>query len=138
MKESDFWTLIHRAWPQVHAVRIENAATFGTPDVNCCYRGNEFWLELKVEQGGKVIIRPTQLAWLAKRVTVGGAVFIFTANYREQQCSLYYASHIFKQGILTSISGQTKINLQAMEALITAPLNKQGLMETLEKIMCLF
>ena len=60
MKESQFWALVKGKLPG-HVERVENALTRGTPDVNMCVEGTEFWLELKVlDTKGQCELRPEQ------------------------------------------------------------------------------
>lgn len=63
-----------------HAMRVENPALPGTPDVNWAGDGAEGWLEIKYvhrypPKGGTVQVRdfsPQQRVWLTKRRRVGG------------------------------------------------------------------
>jgi len=57
-------------------VRIENRSLPGVPDVNGCYNGIEFWLELKVIKGNSLQLSKFQKAWIYERTRVGGKVFV--------------------------------------------------------------
>lgn len=71
-----------RAWDKigVDMTRIENSVGSGTPDVNCCYNGEEFWVELKVAKSHKVDIKPSQVAWAKRRVEHDGAVYLLVKD----------------------------------------------------------
>lgn len=58
--------------PDIHLQRIENSVGNGVPDTNGCWRGREFWIELKVARGLKVELTPLQAAWLRTRALAGG------------------------------------------------------------------
>ncbi len=89
--EQAFWKLIKPHLPG-DIERIENIASVGTPDVNMCHKGREYWLELKVDDKdpipvdsriGSTIdlsswrkVKPTQLLWHKKRTSHGGAVLL--------------------------------------------------------------
>ena len=73
MTERDLYRAIKEALPEPHWTRIENGAGVGEPDINCCYRGIEFWLELKI---GPPKLRPAQYAWSMRRAKQGGRVYI--------------------------------------------------------------
>jgi Holliday junction resolvase len=86
--EKNFWSVVKNAMerdlPGVHLQRIETGMTGrGIPDVNACYRGVEAWLELKVVEGRRVLLRPEQVAWHAKRAAVGGNNFIIARDKRD-------------------------------------------------------
>ena len=55
-----------------HPQRIESSSTgWGIPDVNCAYKGTEFWAELKIIRGGKIKFEKGQPGWLHKRWKAG-------------------------------------------------------------------
>jgi hypothetical protein len=60
--------------------RIEATTGRGIPDLNVCYQGKEFWVELKVAQrlSGvyRVYMRKEQVAWGIRRAQHGGSVFV--------------------------------------------------------------
>jgi hypothetical protein len=60
--------------------RVENVCEAGTPDVEGCYEGNGFWIELKGEDRPKRAetpvrfpVRPQQVNWHRKRRRAGGS-----------------------------------------------------------------
>ena len=87
MKESQFWALV-KGKLLGDVERVENALTRGTPDVNGCYEGHEYWLELKVlDAKNKCELRPEQYLWHRKRQEHGGRVFVLARN--EEVIKLY-------------------------------------------------
>jgi len=48
----------------------------GIPDLHGLYDGVDFWIECKQTKGWAVVIRPTQIAWLLRRVRNDGRCFI--------------------------------------------------------------
>ena len=90
MKESAFWQLVKKNLPNTHLQRIETGGTGrGIPDLNGCYKGVEFWVELKVVNAGKMIrLRPEQIGWLVKRSMHGGRSFVLVRT-PDAQIYLY-------------------------------------------------
>lgn len=84
LRERDLRRLIVSSLPQVHWQSIETGGTGrGVPDLNGCWLGVEFWIELKhVARGRKVALSPVQAAWIARRLRAGGRAFIL-ARYRQ-------------------------------------------------------
>ena len=89
----------HQLWDKVRAgltdaadlkidlMRVENLVMAGPPDVNGCYKGVEFWLELKHKDAVPardstpifregVGLRPEQVVWLHRRARHGGRCWI--------------------------------------------------------------
>lgn len=73
--------------PECHLTRIENAVASGTPDVNCCLAGIEFWAELKGMRQWKNVsddhlftldheLRESQRRWLKARWAAGGSCWV--------------------------------------------------------------
>jgi len=67
----------------LHICRIENLVGSGYPDVEGCYIGRAFHLELKAAPRPKrpttaikVIFQPRQVPWLRKRWSVGGNCWV--------------------------------------------------------------
>ena len=62
---------------KVHWQRIETGGMgTGVPDVNGCWQGKEFWLELKIGSLQSVNLSPQQCAWHMRRANVGGLSWI--------------------------------------------------------------
>lgn len=88
MTEVELWNALNRRLPEVHWQRIENTIGNGVPDVNGCFGGVDFWIELKVLEGvrKRSFRRPLsgpQCAWLTKRWRAGGACFVMAAYNKE-------------------------------------------------------
>jgi len=95
MRESGLWGTMKRNLGSVkglHMVRLENSAGNGTPDVNGCYRGQDFWAELKYL--AEFPVRPStvvriphftdeQRLWLKSRGEAGGLAWLFVQVGRE-------------------------------------------------------
>lgn len=92
--EKNLWASAYKALRylvKLHITRIENAVGSGTPDVEGCFNGVQFWWELKVgsvdKKGNvKVSFRPTQIPWLKRRCLVGGKAFAIIKIGREKFC----------------------------------------------------
>ena len=48
----------------------------GVPDVNCCLRGTETWIEFKVTATNAVRISTEQIGWIERRIRAGGRVLV--------------------------------------------------------------
>ncbi len=85
MAESRFWKSLKKRIPG-HVMRVENSCMPGTPDVNICQSGRDFWVELKDKDSfpkrpttrvfGDEGLRPDQILWIKTRVRAGGEVYI--------------------------------------------------------------
>lgn len=140
MRETEIWSMLYSNWPRerVHLTRIENAATFGTPDVQCCADGYEWWMELKIDHSGYSVIRPTQLAWIAKHIIVNGNIYIFAVNPKNNLGMLYHGKDLIKPGSLITNVGSTKINFVNMEPVALINIKIRGNWHLLlNKIICL-
>lgn len=75
--DGELAALLRHHLPMVHWQRIETAGVGnGVPDLNYCYQWTEGWVELKKATGNVVGVRPTQVAWIERRLRAGGRVFI--------------------------------------------------------------
>jgi hypothetical protein len=61
-------------------LRIENAASAGAPDLNWCIDGAEGWIELKIREHNRVLLRKFQYAWGIRRSRYGGKVFVVCSD----------------------------------------------------------
>ena len=74
-----------RGYPGLHMVRAENSVNQGYPDVDGCYEGRAFKIELKrvkaltFEDRIKIKFQPMQQLWLKKRWSVGGFSWLLIA-----------------------------------------------------------
>jgi len=96
MKESDLWKKIRDGTKSlgIHWSRIESWAGPGVPDLNGCYKGHEFWIELKVRRSKTIVFRPHQIAWHHNRSKAGGSSFIVIGDPRSGTVDLYTGSVI--------------------------------------------
>src|SRR4051812_6825832 len=62
--------------PKVHWQSIETLIGRGTPDMNGCIDGHEFWIENKSTRGWAVIFEIGQVAWHERRLRAGGRTFV--------------------------------------------------------------
>lgn len=88
MTEAAVWETLRAALvqsPKDDAIRVENPAHPGTPDVSWCMNGIEGWLELKHlphwPKRADTIVRidhftPQQRVWLRRRHLAGGRVHL--------------------------------------------------------------
>ena len=83
--ETRFSKSLRKKFKPGHNIRVENPANPGTPDINDCINGVEFWVETKrvkempKKPGTPVftgVMRPEQKLWLKMRSEVGGRCFI--------------------------------------------------------------
>ena len=74
--EAKLWQDVKKALKDAHLVRIENKSGPGVPDVNGCYKGIEFWIELKVIKGNSLRLSKFQKAFIDERSKHGGKVFV--------------------------------------------------------------
>jgi hypothetical protein len=99
--EQNFWRLIKPYVPG-HAMRVENSACPGTFDVNGCWDGHEYWIELKVHGVKKPAteIRPwgllnrSQRAWSFERNTEKGRLLLLVRCVNHIRLYRYFG-HLF-------------------------------------------
>jgi Holliday junction resolvase len=97
-KEKNTYQSLKRSLSKVHWQRVESGGTSrGIPDVNGCFAGHEFWIELKILQGNRVSLTPQQIAWHTRRSSAGGVSWILVEDPRSKSIFL--------------ISGNQAINL---------------------------
>lgn len=86
--ESSLWQWFRkglRGQPNLHMVRVENSVGAGYPDVDGCYEGKAFKIELKrvskLTRDGRIQVkfRPMQQPWLKKRWSSGGLSWLLIA-----------------------------------------------------------
>ena len=84
VKETSISTLLKNNWPNVLLERIESVAGSGLADLNCVYKGFEFWLEQKLlDKRGSFEIRPSQIAWHIRRKRAGSKTFVLGRDLSE-------------------------------------------------------
>lgn len=95
MVEAWLWERVKKGFEplMVHCVRIENAVSSGLPDVNCCYNGKDFWIELKIVREGRVQLRSSQTAWITARSGFGGRVVLLAKS--DEDLIMYRGIDVF-------------------------------------------
>lgn len=120
MKESQLWAHMKGHWRnRGHLVRVENAATFGTPDCNCCVDGQEFWIEHKEAKNWVTSIRTTQLAWIISRIKAKGNIFFMVSM--DNDVVIYPGNCILDTGVIISKNAQTYLNFKNTSELYRIP-----------------
>ena len=94
--EAKLWQDVKKALKDAHLVRIENKACPGVPDVNGCYDGVEFWIELKVIKGNSLRLSKFQKAWIYERTKFGGKVFVLARPLTESVIKVYEGSNAIR------------------------------------------
>ena len=93
---------------KVHWQRIETGALQqGVPDVNGCYGGREFWVELKCTTTDSVSLTPFQCSWHMLRASAGGRSWIMVAHSKHNVMTLHRgvdAGRLLEQGVSSSIA----------------------------------
>lgn len=98
-REHSFWDSLHKASREYEGLdlrRVENSLTQGTPDVEGCFFGRSFWIELKSADRP---VRPTsalkfdltifQARWLQKRWHVGGHAWVLVRVGKGSNSKVY-------------------------------------------------
>lgn len=76
MSDGNLGQLFQKHLPEVHWQRIETLVGRGTPDLNGCLWGREFWIENKLTSGWTVNFEIGQTAWAERRARAGGRTFV--------------------------------------------------------------
>ena len=104
--EKSFYQAMKKNLSKVHWQRIETGALQqGVPDVNACYGGYEFWVELKCTTNDTVSLTPFQIAWHMRRATAGGISWILVADSKRKALTLHTgnsALELSKHGVSSS------------------------------------
>lgn len=77
--EQKFWSSLKRNCTiPGDVMRVENQVCPGTPDLNSCHAGVEFWVELKVGQRSRLfkLFKRSQIPWHLRRVMQYGKVYV--------------------------------------------------------------
>lgn len=108
MSEAALWAATRKHLRRADLMRVENSVCPGTPDVNGCYRGVEFWIELKkVPRPRRTTtpvriphFTPQQRAWIKRRgrrafvlLQVGRAYFLHGPEDVDALGGLTYDEH---------------------------------------------
>lgn len=82
VSETDLWSWLSKSRrhlrEDLHINRIENSVIPGMPDVEGCFRGHQFWIELKCASRPKneghllrIKFQPDQPEWIRRRLKAG-------------------------------------------------------------------
>ena len=96
--ESKLYQDFKKITPTIRWTRLENWASFGTPDLlGYTSRGHFFTVELKVAKSNKVAISPHQVAWHMSHPS-GSFVLVLCLNKKKEKnyVSLYPGSRILE------------------------------------------
>ena len=88
--EKSLYQALKNNLSKVHWQRIETGALQqGVPDVNACYGGHEFWLELKCTNTDRVSLSPFQVSWHMRRAAAGGRSWILVGHSKHKVLTLH-------------------------------------------------
>lgn len=96
--DAGLWAWIQPVWKtikELHFERVENGVASGTPDVDACYKGKAFKIELKrgvtfkTNDEVEIAFRKTQPSWLKKRWSVGGNAWVLIKTGMGATMKLY-------------------------------------------------
>lgn len=98
----------------LHLQRIESSTGSGIPDIEGCWNGTSFWLELKavdilpVKDTSRlnITIHPAQINWLERRWSIGGRVFVLLRTGQSRHMR-YYLIPGYDVSVLSMISKVT-------------------------------
>lgn len=93
MQEQQFYQWL-RSNISGDVARIESVVGSGVPDVNICYNGCEIWVELKVLDPKRVLLRPEQYAWGMRRSNNGGSCFVVCKDIQNPVIHIWQYPHI--------------------------------------------
>ena len=88
-RESKLWQRIKKHITKPHLIRVESNTINGIPDINGCWKGKEFWIELKSDKVGYPKLSKWQISWINKRIKHGGIVIICNETLLEKSLKLY-------------------------------------------------
>ena len=88
-KESNLYILIKKTIKNAHFTRIESHTLNGIPDLNCAYKGQVFWLELKANNINNCNLSKYQINWILKHQRHGGKVYILNKSIKQRALKLY-------------------------------------------------
>lgn len=88
-RESKLWQRIKKHITKPHFIRVESNTINGIPDINGCWKGKEFWIELKSDKVGYPKLSKWQISWINKRIKHGGIVIICNETLLEKSLKLY-------------------------------------------------
>ena len=83
------WQRIKKHITKPHLIRVESNTINGIPDINGCWNGKEFWIELKSDKVGYPKLSKWQISWINKRIKHGGVVIICNETLSQKTFQLY-------------------------------------------------
>lgn len=90
MREAEFSRyLVEKLREHGHVTRIESATSRGIPDIHICAGGVSEWIETKIIQGNRVILRPEQFVWMRDETKAGGNCSIIGRNKEGDLFSIF-------------------------------------------------
>ncbi len=110
---------VHRE--KLHMTRVENSVSAGMTDVEGCYDGTQFWMELKCATRPKNAntkikprFQPAQVPWIERRVRAGGQAFVLLQVGQGAASSRYL---IPGNEVAALARGMTEAELDAASAI---------------------
>jgi hypothetical protein len=108
--------------PLLDLHRVENMVGSGTPDVEGCFDGDAFMLELKgalrparPATPVRLKFQPMQPHWLTKRWTCGGAAWVYVRVGEKREIARYlfpgYKANLLQEGITEEVMRQHSVLL---------------------------
>ena len=83
------WQRIKKNCHKAHLIRVESNTINGIPDINGCWSGKEFWMELKSDKVGYPKLSKWQIVWINKRIKHRGIVIICNETLLKRSLELY-------------------------------------------------
>jgi penicillin-binding protein-related factor A (putative recombinase) len=87
--ESKLYNLIKKTIKNAHFTRVESYTINGISDLNCVYKGKEFWLEIKANDIKNCNLSKYQINWILQHQQHGGLVFILNKAVKQSAFKLY-------------------------------------------------
>lgn len=136
--EKNLWAWLKRGTERSRVLdmeRVENSVGEGTPDVDVCYKGIEFKIELKtgtvtkIHSYVRVKFRPKQLPWIKRRTKTGGRCFVLLQIGRHRYLIPGKLCEVFRRTDLTlgeleavSLTSEKSSAIDVLEACAYYPL----------------
>lgn len=113
MTEKEMWaTLYTQLKKDCSMTRLENAVSFGIPDLIIGYMNRSFWVETKIDKGGFFLIRPSQIAWHIKHIQCNCLDAYFLVYMKNEAYRLYLAKDLLQFENLESYGNVTRVLLR--------------------------
>lgn len=116
-REASLWKWLkdgtRHLFPDLDLRRVENVVERGTPDVEGCWEGRQFWIELKcvgfpryVDERIGVRFEPAQLPWLRRRARAGGACHVLVQVGSGQKARRYLVPGFHLTQVFVEVDGE--------------------------------